>query len=122
MPVLTTILAAVPFEDESTVNMVTFFKQQSVFSGRDSFVIDGEELLTKTKLQQTIPSSRCSILIRVVMANPEMIQCSLAVFHLWLVPIPFGKQIRKTTSRLSSTGKVGCCPSGAVEWYWRFIE
>ena len=44
-----TILMAVPFEDESTVNMVTFFKQQSVFSGRDSFVIDGEELLTEDR-------------------------------------------------------------------------
>ena len=44
-----TILAAVPFGDESTVNMVTFFKQQSVFSGRDSFVIDGEELLTEER-------------------------------------------------------------------------
>ncbi len=44
-----TILMAVPFEDESTVNMVTFFKQQSVFSGRDSFVIDGEELLTEER-------------------------------------------------------------------------
>ena len=44
-----TILAAVPFEDQETVNMVTFFKQQSVFSGRDSFVIDGEELLTEER-------------------------------------------------------------------------
>ena len=44
-----TILTAVPFEDQETVNMVTFFKQQSVFSGRDSFVIDGVELLTEER-------------------------------------------------------------------------
>ena len=44
-----TILAAVPFDDQENVNMVTFFKQQSVFSGRDSFVIDGMELLTEER-------------------------------------------------------------------------
>jgi pimeloyl-ACP methyl ester carboxylesterase len=43
------ILAAVPFDDQETVNMVTFFKQQSVFSARDSFVIDGVEMLTEDR-------------------------------------------------------------------------
>ena len=41
-----TILAAVPFEDQETVNMVTFFKQQSVFAERDSLIIDGAEMVT----------------------------------------------------------------------------
>ena len=44
-----TILAAVPFEDQETVNMVTFFKQQSVFAERDSLVIDGVEMITSER-------------------------------------------------------------------------
>ncbi len=40
------ILGSVPFENQEIVNMVTFFKQQSVFSERDSLVIDGVEMVT----------------------------------------------------------------------------
>ena len=40
------MLSAVPFEDEETVNMVSFFKQQGVVAARDSLVIDGVEFVT----------------------------------------------------------------------------
>ena len=34
---------------EQTVNMVSFFKQQSVYTGRDQFLLDGVELLTEER-------------------------------------------------------------------------
>ena len=40
-----TILAPIPFADESTVNMVSFSKQQGLIAGRDSLMIDGVEFV-----------------------------------------------------------------------------
>ena len=40
------LLSAIPLEDENTVNMVSFSKQQGVIAGRDSLIIDGVEFVT----------------------------------------------------------------------------
>lgn len=43
------LLSQIPFEDESTVSLVTFSKSQSMVYGRDSLRIEGEEMVTSER-------------------------------------------------------------------------